>query len=101
MIDFKKVLTDLTGAALKFDENGKDITLGSVCETALLAAFVDERDLSGEEKTRRALIAMRVHAGEADLTVDEISLTKRLVGKLYPPLVVLRAWEILDPASIK
>ena len=36
-----------------------------------------------------------------ELTADEVTLCKDLIGKRYNPLIVALAWEVLDPASKK
>ena len=96
MIDFSQELKNIDGSSLP-----EALTLGAVVQNSLLFPFADEKDLSGEEKAKRAGLALRIHAGEGNLTAEDIALCKRLVGKAYAPLVVYRAWQALDPASLK
>lgn len=92
----KTPIVDFDGAELP------DLTVGSACVTALLATFVDEPSLNGEEKMRRFLLAQRIAATEdVDLTAEEIALTKLLVAKGYGTLVVGRVWAALDPVSVR
>lgn len=95
-MDTKTPIIDLDGIALP------DLTVGSACATALLAAFPDEADIRGEEKVRRFLLAQRIVTSESvDLTAEDIALIKHLVGKGYGALVVGRVWAALDPVSIR
>lgn len=76
-------------------------TVRRVCCDALVAAFDDERNLAGEEKVKRFLLAQKLMAAEeVDLTSEDVSLLKKLVAKGFGPLVVGQAWQLLDPASV-
>jgi hypothetical protein len=98
-LDLSQSLVDLDNKPIL---NGQEpITLGAVISTALLTPFPDEQNLSGEEKTKRFLLALKVHQGrDAGLTADETALIKKLVAKLYGPLIVGRVWAIIDPPSM-
>jgi hypothetical protein len=92
-IDFSAVITDLDSKPMP------NLTLGSMATNALMLAYDDERNLSGEEKVRRFKLAQRIHgASEVDLTVEEVSLVKLLIAKGYVTLPCARAWELLDPS---
>lgn len=96
MVDLSQDLKNLDGTSLPEPQ-----TLGAVLQNALLFPYQDEPNLAGEEKMRRASLALRIHSGDGEMTVEEIALCKKLVAKAYAPLVVLRAWQALDPASAK
>ena len=99
-IDFSAVLRDLDGAEIS--DGGKPLTLARVASAALLQAYIDESTLAGEIKVRRFVLAMKVaEAGELELTAEETAMLKERVAKGYGPLVVGRAWELLDPAALK
>jgi hypothetical protein len=97
-IDFNTVLTDLKDGPLK-DSGGDDLTLGACACTSLLSPYPDEQNLDIKDKVRRFKLAQKIAngSGEHDLSVEEIVDLKKLIGKLYAPLVVGRAYEILDP----
>lgn len=107
-IDFTRPITQLDGQALT-GTDGKPMatqpTLGSICESALLAQYVDERDpqtgketISPEEKFARWKLAIKVNsAKDVTLTSEELTLIKKLVGKGYSPLIVGQVWTLLDP----
>ena len=96
-INFNQPIKNIQG------EEIKDLTLKTVSIEALLATFLDEQSLLGEEKTKRYVLATKIYANpeELDLTVEEISKIKQLIGKGYGPLVVGQAWKILEGREVK
>jgi len=99
-LDFTAVLTDLDNAPLVTDQI--PLTLSKIATTALLTPFQDEQNVSGEEKVRRFLLATKVReATDVQLTTEEVALIKKLIAKAYAPLIVGRAYQLLDPASVK
>ena len=109
--DFSAVIQDADGKPMaKCSENtpacAVPTTLGDVASAALFATFPDENDarnpLSAAEKVKRAALALRIRsAGNVDMTAEETALIKSVVGKAYSPIIVYRAWALLDPASVK
>lgn len=72
-------------------------TLGRVVKIALYASFPDEQSLSGEDKYKRAEIAQAITgASDVKLKQSDRELVKKLVGKLYGPLVVYAVWNMLE-----
>jgi len=95
-IDVTQKLVGLDGEPLK-DQKQEDLVLRSICENALLGMNPKEQ-IAGEEKMARYALAMKIHKyDEVDLSAEEITKIKKIVGDSYAPLVVGRAWEILDP----
>lgn len=84
-------------------EKGKPFTLRKACVNVLLGTELDgtgrAKELKGEEKVRRYQIATRIYKsdGLVDLSVEDIGLLKKLIGRVYGPITVGQAWEILDP----
>jgi hypothetical protein len=101
MIDFTVTLNDLDGAAISDGTEAKvPFTLGSAAVRALVIPYEDERNLSPDEKFRRGELAARIHnAISLGLKSEEITLLKKLIGKAYSPLIVFRAWPLLDAAE--
>lgn len=94
-INFDTLITDLKGEPIK--ENGKDFTLGDAAQVALLSPYADERDLDGKAKVERFMVATTAAlGGEQDVTAEDVALIKKLIGKAYGPLVVGRAYEIIE-----
>ena len=79
-------------------ENCPPLTLGHAIAHALFVQFPDERDLLAEQKWARGTLAMRIKdAKDAALSAEEVAVVKRLLAKLYGPIVVMQAFPLLDP----
>lgn len=97
-INFDTVLKDLQNKAM-IDEKGNPFSLRDAVTNALLLSFTDEPNLQGADKIRRFQLATKIQGAKSiDLLAEEIALAKACVGKAYGPLVVGRAYELLDPA---
>ena len=103
-VDFTQQITQFDGSDL-MGTDGKPtrLTLESVAENALLAKYQDEPNLSGEEQMRRFSLARKIHDQTKDpaLTPEDLALIKKLVAKVYGPLVVGEVWTELDKAVSK
>lgn len=106
-IDLTVVLANYRGESIKdtttAEPDDKDcsrcspLTLGHAAAYALSTPFSDEA-VTPEQKFARGALAMRVmNATTARLTAEEISVIKRCIGKAYPPMVIVRAFPLLDP----
>ena len=74
------------------------LTLGHAIYHTLLVRFQDEKDVSGEAYQARVELAKRVKdSSDAKLSSDEISLIKRLIAKVYSPIIIDQAFTLLDP----
>lgn len=84
-----------TGAYL---EDKPPLTLTTVVLNALLNSFEDEKALTGKEKADRMQLALKINKrpAEVDLTAEQLAKIKELVGKMYGPLIVGRAYEMLE-----
>jgi hypothetical protein len=102
-IDMDTMICDLEGApimtkAAKDGDPDKPFTLGFACVEALLLNHPKE-EVGGNEKLDRYLLAMRIRqGGRVELSSEEISKIKELVGAAYSPLVSGQAWLLLDPS---
>ncbi len=97
-IDFTQAFKTLDGKDFPAGatEDGP-LRLRAVATNALLSAFQDEQQLSGEDKIKRWKLAQRIHAEDAvNLTAEEIALTKKLIAKGYATLISAQAWEMLE-----
>jgi hypothetical protein len=98
IVGLNNPIKNLAGEEIKDD--GKPFLMSAAITNALLSAFPDEKDISGDEKVKRFLLATRLHGQDSiDLSADEVVLCKRLVAKAYNPLVVGQAWAVLEPRS--
>ncbi len=98
IIDFKpKLINVITGEPLT-DENKKELTLQSVTCNALFANIEDDK-ADGEEKLKRWELATRIIKNQKlELTVEEVTKIKEMIGKAYTAIVVGPAFQLLDPA---
>jgi hypothetical protein len=97
-IDFSAVIKDLDGDAVKDGE--RDATLGRVACTALLASHADEQNLPAEDKVKRFRLAeVAAKGAQAELQVEDVALIKTLIGKMFAPLIVGRAYDIIEPPA--
>lgn len=94
-IDFSQALTGLKGEPVK-DPSGESVKLALVCYNAVKALYKDEENLSGEEKYKRAKLAKKLDESSVELSVEDISLIKKLVGKAYEPEIVAAVWDLLE-----
>ena len=97
-IDFDAPILALDGTPMRDGEN--PATLKALACTALAAMFNDEPSLSATDKYQRFALGLKlVDGGEVDLSVEEIGLIKKLIGKAYPPVTMGRAYDLLDPKA--
>lgn len=103
---------DLTASLADFDGNpildsdasdAKAATLGGLLLRSLLVPMRGDELMAGQEKVELAMLAQRLHgADEIELTAEETALLKERTGKTYLlPLVVMRIWQAIDPASVR
>lgn len=122
MIDVAMELQKRDGDVLRYDQKIKDVGLCPVCsakvadmansgEHMTLGSIVvnlldsvsttkDGLPLDGMEKRRRGLLADKIYGsdGPTELSVDDLSLLKQLVGDNCAPIVVKQLFPILDPS---
>jgi hypothetical protein len=94
IIDFTKVLKTMEGEPLK--DGIEDLTLKSVCVNGLLATMQNDQP-SGEEKLKRYLLATQINNDdEVDVSAEDISLIKKMVGMSFPTIVAGQAFMMLE-----
>lgn len=91
-------IDDIT--VLKVSGSSDPLTLKKVCIKALTSLNPADVSITGDDKYQRFKLALKIEKGE-ELGVDEVSLLKKLVGQIWSPLVVGRAWDMLDPKEKK
>lgn len=115
-IDFTQVLMNIEGKPFTYCaeykkaappaapecKDERDMTLEQAALSALQTRFQDEQNLSGADQVRRVSLAIRIHQQKAvALTADDVKLIKDLTAKVgYNPVLVYRAYQLLDPNSI-
>ncbi len=98
-IDFHQEIKTIDGKPIPGANGGEKTFLKEIAVNSLLATFDDERNLSGEEKAKRWVLAVKIQGEAGDFTLEEAEQIKRLIGKGYPPLVVGQAWRMLEEAG--
>jgi len=82
----------------KKSDKTTDFLLREICTRSLSAMTDKTSKLSGQQKFERGRLAMKIHnEDEPHLSAEEISLIKEAIGDVESVLVVMRAYEILDP----
>ena len=81
--------------------DGADVTDATgpvLISTLCINALMKEDTVAGAEKMKRFLLARRIYdaEGDLDITVEEASLIKDLVGSTFAPIVVGRVYELLE-----
>lgn len=98
----------LDGEPMQFVENeGKatekkvTLTFKKVSTDSLMAMFQDEKDLTGEDKIKRAMLAQKIYSATdiVELSLDEAQQVKKVVNKLYGTMPYFRVHEILESAG--
>jgi len=103
-MDFNLVLKGIDGKNIKDPDTGEDLTLAIVAARALLGNYQDEKDLPGEEKMRRFLLAKRIletnkDEEKAEFTIDEMALVKKLIAKAFPTIIAGQAWAMIEEGA--
>lgn len=92
---------------MRTKENGEKtdepVPVKVIITNALLAAFEDERELSGEDKYKRFKLADRINSaeGEVEISGEELALVKKMVGKGYNVLAVGHIYNLLESLESK
>jgi len=98
-INLTHKLKTIDGDELK-DQNNKPLLLKAILINALLEP-TQSKDITGEEKLKRYNLASDIQAATKYivLNIDDTKLLKDLVGKVYTPLIVGQAWNVLEKGS--
>lgn len=101
-VEFSQLIVDLENQPIHDNQgdptkSGPVLTLARASVNALLAIYRGEEGIDGTEKVRRFNLAQRiVDGGVVDLAAEDVVLIKTLLSKLYGPLVVGRAYAMLE-----
>lgn len=112
LIDFTTVIKNQDGVALvecadltdRECKQTRVVTLGSVAFSALTNVVRDPagrpETIPAEESVKRGQLGFRIYkSADAKLTAEDIALIKQQIGKMFNPMIVVRAFEVLDPNS--
>lgn len=99
LIDMEQIILDFQGNQIK--RLDKPFTLRDACQEALAASYQDEGNLSGPEKFNRFNLGLKLSAAQVNLTIEEMSKIKELVGKAFGSIVVGRVYNFLETEGPK
>lgn len=99
-INFAAKLTDQDDKPII--DGDKVLTLGRAAMVALMTPQIDEQQQPVEEKLRKGDLALRAYRASVleqatEISIEDVALIKKYIGKTYGPLVVVRAFPLLDP----
>ena len=100
-IDFDAVIVNAAGEPMTdIDRPTAVVTLATIASSSLFASLPDDQSLEPARKAEYGALGIQLFAGGAhDLKVEQIALLKDRIGRTYAPLVVARAFDLLDPAD--
>ena len=110
--NFNIDLTDIDGKVMEqpvYDDNGvptkekETLTVKKIVKGALLNLSEEENKLSGQKKFDRYDLASKINKADSDveLSIDDVSLIKRVVGEKYTPTIVGQVWPLLEKVEVK
>lgn len=101
-IDFSAVVKQFSGQSFKNpDEPTDDLKLWVVAINSLKLVFDDEMGLSGVEKLKRGKLAMKIYGSSIlEVSSEEITLIKFVIGKAYGPEIVTSSEILLESPVI-
>ncbi len=70
-------------------EAGKDLTLSSVCTSALMGVYDDDKNISDDERVARMELARRIHkGGVVDIEPKDRDRIKPLIKKRFGGILI-------------
>jgi hypothetical protein len=101
-VDFSAKILGLDGSPLREPGASEDLTLASIVCSTLINLSDKDKDMSAADKVAMFKLAVKITANGKDVTLDadEIVRLKNRVGVMCTPLIVGRAYELLDPGSV-
>lgn len=91
-------LLDLDGKEIMAPD-GKRFTLRHAVQQALMTVLESDRNMTAADKVRAFSLALKSQADDMEASAEDITFIKDRIGRAFPPLVVGRAFEMLDPTS--
>jgi hypothetical protein len=104
LVNFDVPLTDYDGEVIKTEKmvHGKletvDLTLKLASLTALSAMLEKDKEMDGETKFKNYKIGLKIseNSNKCELTTTEVANIKARLALVYGPIVVGRAWTLLE-----
>lgn len=105
-INFTQVIKDQDDQPLQdyitMQTNGNKeitLTLGRAVSHSLMTQDQNEQ-ISAEDKFNRGMLAFKIRdCADCEVKAEDIVLMKKQLGKLYSPIVIYRAFPMLDSSE--
>jgi hypothetical protein len=101
-INFSQPLKSMDGTPFTERDGEKDVilTLGTIAVSALLHNHAGDDRADGSEKFQRFELASKLYQkGEVEVSDEETSRIKNLIGKMYATRIVGPAFMALTPST--
>lgn len=99
-INWDAKITNFEGEPIKDGE--KDVTLATISCSVFISALKGDDQLSGEEKEKLFKIGLAAsEGGVSEITADQAATLKKRIGVAYAPLIVGRAYEIIESGGVE
>lgn len=92
-LNLNKHIKDLDGKIIE------KVTAKNLIRDALINLSEEDKNMSGDAKYTQFSLALRITEagdGEVELSSEEITKIKALVGRMFYPLIVGRLFDILE-----
>lgn len=95
-INFSQNIRNIDGSELQDSPTLKDIAI-----QALITPTEGDNQMMPQTKFSHGLLAQKIAIGGdiVEVTVEEVATLKDRIGKGFPPLVVLYAWQAFEAAT--
>lgn len=89
-------LTNIDGSPIK-SPTGESVSFKTIC----VACLVQAQDKGPEDKVAAFKLAVKIETAkkEVELTAEEVTRIKRLIGESMPVVIVGRMHELLDQVT--
>lgn len=97
-IKVNETLKGIDGVEVLKGEKGRPLTLKDICINSILSPDQGDDDKKKFEKWE---IFKKVRDANdfAELTVEEITIVKKSIGKIQPPLILGQCYEIIESSK--
>jgi len=93
-------ILDAKGETITQQLDGETMTIGSLSIMGLSSVNPDsKKEISATDKFKRGALAIKIQNIEGlfvDISIEELALIKQLIGEIGSPVVVARAWQLLE-----
>lgn len=90
-----QLILDLDDLPIIVDNAG--LTLRKVIQSSLINQLPSDQSMTGEKKLKAFNIAIDSRGESLDLKAEDLAFVKSRIGMAYGPLVVGRAFTLMEP----